>query len=468
MINWQAEVEKRRENFIKDTQDFLRIKSVLDESEGIDGAPFGKGIKEALDFVLDKGREFDMQVKNLDGYAGYIEIGQGDESIGILCHVDVVPEGNDWSYPPYAAEIHDGKIYARGATDDKGPTMAIIYAMKIVKELNLKLNKRVRLIFGTDEETDWRGINYYFEREEMPTMGFAPDANFPIIVTEKGIGMLNIGGHILPANTEKARLIDFTSGQRANMVPDLATAKIIGDKEILKNIKREFILFISNYQQGGEIIDDNTNELTIQLRGISAHGAEPQSGVNAGLELINFLVSLEKYIAIDDWMRWSVAYLYRESFGKKLGIAYEDEASGFLTVNTGIINLTDGKLNIILNVRYPITNDYKKTVQLVEELAKKINLETSTSKETKPHFVDKEHFLVKTLKKVYEDQTGSEAMLLSIGGGTYARALDVGVAFGAIFPGKEETAHQKNEYIEVEDLLKATSIYTQAIFELAK
>ncbi len=468
MFDWQQEVERRRDDLIKDTQDFLRIKSLLDESEGVDGAPFGKGIKEALDFVLDKASEFEMKVKNLEGYAGFAEIGQGDESIGILCHVDVVPEGNDWLYPPYAAEIHDGKIYARGAIDDKGPSMAIIYAMKIIKDLNLKLNRRVRVIFGTDEESEWRGINYYFKREEMPTMGFAPDADFPIIISEKGIGMITLEGDVLDSDSEKATVTDFTAGQRPNMVPDIAIVKIKGNKETLEEIKKSFLLFLNNYEQGGEIEDNNVNELTIQLKGISAHGAEPQNGINAGLELINFIVSLEKYINIRDWMKWSVEYLYQENFGNKIGIAYEDEVSGFLTMNTGMINLKDGKLNIVINVRYPITNEYDKTIKVLENKAKLANLIISKSKDTKPHHVDKEHFLIKTLQKVYEEQTGNEAKLLSIGGGTYARALNVGVAFGAIFPGKAETAHQKNEYIEIEDLLKATAIYTQAIYELAK
>lgn len=194
MINWQNEVEKRREDLIKDTQDFLKIKSVLDENDISDGAPFGSGIKEALDYALAKCESFDMDVKNLEGYAGHAEIGRGEEILGILCHVDVVPEGKGWSLPPYEAKIRDGKIYARGSVDDKGPGMAAIYAMKIIKDLDVELNKRVRLIFGTDEESNWRGIQYYFEKEEMPTIGFSPDADFPIIVAEKGIGNVTLVG----------------------------------------------------------------------------------------------------------------------------------------------------------------------------------------------------------------------------------------------------------------------------------
>ncbi len=468
MINWKKEIEERREDLIKDTQDFLKIKSVLDESESFEGAPFGKGIKEALDFVLDKSKKFNMEVKNLDGFGGHTEIGEGDELVGILCHVDVVPEGNDWSYPPYEATIHDGKIYARGAIDDKGPSMAVIYAMKIIKDLDLKLSKRVRAIFGTDEESHWRGIDYYFEREEMPTIGFAPDADFPIITSEKGIGIITLEGEVENNNTKKAKVTDFSAGQRPNMVPDFATVKLIGNKEVLEQIKKAFSIFLSKYEHGGEFEDNNENELSIQLKGVSAHGMEPQKGINAGLELINFFVTLENLIHIDDWMKWSIEHLYQDYFGNKMGIAYEDEISGFLTVNTGLIKLEDNKISIVINIRYPITNTYDKTIKILEDRAKLVNLVISKSDDIKPHYVDKEHFLVKTLQKVYEEQTGTEADLLSIGGGTYARALNVGVAFGPIFPGKTETAHQKNEHIEIEDLIKATAIYAQAIYELAK
>src|SRR5690606_4825158 len=162
-INWLEEVMKRKEQLIKDTQDFLKIKSVLDEENGTPAAPFGAGIDEALQYLLARGREEGFTSKNVDGYAGHLEMGSGDELVGILCHIDVVPEGDGWSSDPFGAEIHDGKIVARGALDDKGPTMAAYYAMKIIKELNLPLSKRVRMIIGTDEESDWRCVDHYFK-----------------------------------------------------------------------------------------------------------------------------------------------------------------------------------------------------------------------------------------------------------------------------------------------------------------
>ncbi|OEF98082.1 dipeptidase PepV [Vulcanibacillus modesticaldus] len=469
MINWLNEVEKIKGNLVKDTQEFLRIKSVLDESGVVEKGPFGKGIKEALEFVLHKCEDFGMTVKNLDGYAGHAEIGQGDDLIGILCHVDVVPEGDGWTTAPYSAEIRDDKIYARGAIDDKGPTMAAIYAMKIIKDLGLQLNKRVRIIFGTDEETGWRGIEHYFKQEEMPTMGFAPDADFPIIIAEKGIANITLEGKVETNQMDinKLQIVSFISGNRVNMVPDSAIVKLKGNNENIDKIRAEFNTFLSIYPHGGDI-ESLEDQLILKLNGVSAHGMEPDKGVNAGLELINFLISLNKYININEWLDWTKSYLYHEYNGETLGIAFKDEITGALTVNPGILYMENGKVTLKLNIRYPVTYSFDEMVKTVEDKANAVNLSLVNVDNSKPHHVDNKHQLIRTLKRVYEEQTGEEAKLLSIGGGTYARALEVGVAFGPLFPGKIETAHQKDEHIEIDDLVKASAIYAQAIYELAK
>lgn len=465
-MNWLAEIEKRKELLIKDTQELLKIKSVLDEEGRSEGAPFGQGIKEALDFTLAKCKEYGMEVKNVDGYAGHVEIGQGEELLGILCHLDVVPEGDGWTYPPYEAKIVDGRIYARGAIDDKGPTMASIHALKLIKDLDLKLNRRVRLIVGTDEESGWADMDYYFKKEEMPSFGFAPDADFPIIVTEKGIANISFSGAIAAVNNDKASIISFTAGRRVNMVPDYAMAVIDGSSEVLNKIKEQYEKLLAEYQLGGTVSFIN-NQLHVTLNGISAHGMEPFNGVNAGLELIHKLISLTDQLNIAEWMNWIENYLYQDYYGNNLEIAYKDNISGELTVNTGIINIENGTAVIKLTIRYPVTTNFTETLKKLEQKGNQAGFSIDYNN-TPPHHIDKEHFLVKTLQKVYEEQTGNEAFLLAIGGGTYARALETGVAFGPLFPGKVETAHQKDEYIEVDDLIKSTALYAQAIYELAK
>ncbi len=228
-INWTEEVAKRKDDLIRDTQQFLQIKSVWEEESAKEGAPFGEGVEKALSFMLHKGELEGFSSKNLEGYAGHLEMGQGEELVGILCHVDVVPEGDGWTTPAYSADIREGKIFARGAIDDKGPTMATYYAMKIVKELGLPLSKRVRMILGTDEESNWKCVDHYFKNEEMPTIGFAPDADFPIINAEKGISDIQVVQNGSEEKKGVYELVSFESGRRLNMVPDFAKAVITGE-----------------------------------------------------------------------------------------------------------------------------------------------------------------------------------------------------------------------------------------------
>ncbi len=462
-------MDKRKAEIISETRKFLQIPSVLDERSAGPGHPFGMSIQDALTFLLKKGEECNFSVKNLDGYAGYIEFGQGEESVGILCHIDVVPEGEGWSSPPYAADIIDDKIVARGAIDDKGPTMAAYYAMRIVKDLGIPLSKRVRMIIGTDEESTWQCVDHYFKHEEMPTVGFAPDADFPIIYAEKGICDIKLE---FKANEETQGtlpyLIRFQSGRRLNMVPDEATAtvELAAGSEI--KLKKQFNQFLKANNLEGLTTEDK-NQFTFVVKGKSAHGMEPKLGINAGVYLSQFLQKLLPDGEAKQFVDFITAYLYIDSRGHRLGIAYSDEITGELTVNCGLISYEVGQGGSVgLNIRYPVTKKGEEMIEQLQLVAKEHHLSLQLLDHSKPHHVDKEHSLIQALSKVYEDQTGEKAELLSIGGGTYARSLEAGVAFGPLFPGREDVAHQKDEYILIDDLLKMTAIYAQAIYELAK
>ncbi|MDF2859137.1 MAG: dipeptidase PepV, partial [Neobacillus sp.] len=368
-IDWMSEVEKRREDLIKDTQNLLQIKSLLDEEKTTPNAPLGKGVKEALDFMLNLGEKDGFIPKNVGNLAGHLEFGEGDELLGILCHVDVVPEGDGWSSDPFAAEIREGKIFARGALDDKGPTMAAYYAMKIVKELGQPLNKRIRMIIGTDEESDWRCVDHYFENEEMPSLGFAPDADFPIINAEKGIAdidiiqnstdMVNTGANI--------EVINFTSGKRYNMVPDFAVAKVVVQDNQIDTIQR-FTDFLKKHELEGNSYVEN-GELVLEVKGVSAHGLEPKKGKNAGLYLAVFLSKLN----IDDkaahYFQFLSQYFFNESRGVNLGVAYSDDISGELTINPGRLSYSPSMGGSIgLTCRYPVTNNMDETKAKLDEL----------------------------------------------------------------------------------------------------
>lgn len=468
-INWISEVEKRKDELIKDAQNLLHIRSLLDEENGTEDAPLGEGVKEALDFMLNLGDKDGFLSKNVGNLAGHLEFGEGKELLGILCHVDVVPEGDGWSSEPFAAEIRDGKIFARGALDDKGPTMAAYYAMKIVKELGLPLNKRVRMIIGTDEESNWRCVKHYFEHEEMPTLGFAPDADFPIINAEKGISDFDmVQKNLVEDETDtKVKVLNFVSGKRYNMVPDYAEAAI----HVYGTVE-EVIESFTNFMKQCELecsYHVENGELFLKVKGVSAHGMEPKNGKNAGLFLAEFLSKLNINTNGAHYFQFVSRYFFDDSRGVNLGVAYSDDISGELTINPGKLSYTKksgGRIG--MTCRYPVTNKMENTKAKLEELLKTEGFTIENFSDSKPHHVDEKEFLIQTLKKVYEEQTGEKAELLSIGGGTYARSLKSGVAFGPLFPGRPDIAHQKDEYIYIEDLLKATAIYAQAIYELAR
>ncbi|PGE22826.1 dipeptidase PepV [Bacillus toyonensis] len=465
-INWTEEVAKRKDDLIRDTQQFLQIKSVWEEESAKEGAPFGEGVEKALSFMLHKGELEGFSSKNLEGYAGHLEMGKGEELVGILCHVDVVPEGDGWTTPAYSADIREGKIFARGAIDDKGPTMAAYYAMKIVKELGLPLSKRVRMILGTDEESNWKCVDHYFKNEEMPTIGFAPDADFPIINAEKGISDIQVVQNGSEEKKGVYELVSFESGRRLNMVPDFAKAVITGEDVNALTVAYEEYLKTAK-KIGNSTIEGNT--VTLQIEGISAHGSTPEKGENAGLLLANFLTTVSLDGKANAFATFAAETFTGDIFGEKATIAYKDEVSGPLTVNVGRLSYTkENGGNLGLNVRYPVTTNFEEMIAKLKEYVSIHGFEVADYSNSRPHHVDKDHVLIRTLQRVYEEQTGEKAELLAIGGGTYARSLKAGVAFGSLFPGKEELAHQKDEYIEIEDLLKATAIYAQAIHELAK
>lgn len=468
-IDWKKEVEKRQEQIVQDVQSLLRIKSVLDETTKSRKMPFGKGIYEALTYLLEKGKKDGFCTKNVDGYAGHIEFGSGKECVGILCHIDVVPEGSDWTFSPYGGEFHDGKIYGRGAIDDKGPTIAAYYAMKIVKDLGLSLNRRVRMIIGCDEESDWQCVDYYFKHEEMPTLGFAPDADFPIIYAEKGICdfQLQFSSNNDCSVSSLFTLEQFTAGDRLNMVPDLAKA-VISSSQDCESILEPFQSFLAQHALKGEghIVD---NKVYLTVKGVSAHGMEPNDGENAGLYLAQFLHTLKLDSNAKPFISFIDTYFAHDTRGVKLGIACCDEKIGELTVNLGYIQyerVNGGTIGI--NVRYPSSTTYEAIVKQLENISSSYSFKLKHLSHAKPHHLNENHPLITTLQSVYERQTKEKANLIAIGGGTYARALKAGVAFGPLFPNRADVAHQKDEHIYIEDLLKATALYAEAIYELAK
>ncbi|TCP59418.1 succinyl-diaminopimelate desuccinylase [Tumebacillus sp. BK434] len=455
-------IDQNRDDIIAKTQGVLRIDSVGGEPSAPD-QPFGPGCAEALDYALQLGQELGFAVKNVDGYAGHIEMGEGEEYIAVLGHLDVVPVGSGWTYPPFGAEIHDGKIYARGAIDDKGPTMAALFAMKAIRESGVQLSKRVRLIMGLDEESNWRCMDHYFTKEPYPVGGFTPDADFPLIYAEKGIYCFNLTKPRGDLASAPVVVRELTGGNRVNMVPDSCRVvlAVTGDAEaVAAQIRDTAAKENVNHQltvSGGEIV------LTVE--GLSVHSMAPQHGINAVVQAGKLLRALDTADR-DIWAFLSEV----DTDGERVGVKMTCHATGPLTCNLGLALVNGEEITFTFNLRFPVDKTDADMLILLEQKTGPEGFRVTDPgiANMKPHYVPLESEIVQTLLKVYAEETGEQAAPLTTGGGTYARAIPNAVAFGAQFPGQPEVAHQKDEFWEVDHLLKCTKIFAKAIYELAK
>lgn len=459
-MDWLTHAKNRKDELVSELQQLIQIESVLDEENKTTDAPFGQGPLQALNFMLNKGTAANMIVKNIDNVAGHIEMGEGDELLGILCHVDVVPVGDGWTYPPFEGRVVDGKLFGRGAIDDKGPTMAAWLAMKMVKDSGIQLNKRVRLIIGTDEESGFRCVNHYFKKEEMPTIGFAPDADFPLINAEKGIAHIVLSQK--NKRTPNEELISFAAGKRTNMVPDIATA-------VLATVSAEAEMNFQKFLEENKLIGSFTKEddrYIISVKGKSAHAMEPEKGRNAAVLLAKFLTT-ELTGAGAEFVQFIVCVFGENHLGTALNLNYYDDMSGHTTLNPGIVSFNEDGGVIEISMRYSVTYSFEEKITAAQMIVENQPFTLDVVRNSAPHYVPEDDELVKTLVDVYQKYTNDFSKVLSTGGGTYARVMKKGVAFGSLFPGEPDVAHQKDEFVVIDNLVTAAAIYAEAIVRLA-
>lgn len=468
-IDWQKEVEARKDDLLQDLIDLLKVKSEREDDKVTPDAPFGPGPRDALLHMLAYGERDGFVVKNVDNYAGHIEYGEGDETLGIFGHMDVVPAGDGWDTDPYEPVVKHGKIFARGSSDDKGPSIAAYYGLKIIKELGLPLSKKIRFVVGSDEESGWGDMDYYFEHEEKPDFGFSPDAEFPIINGEKG--NVSVAVQLPISNEGSYTLTSFTSGLRANMVPGTAKANVSAPSEKEAEVlKAAFEAYLEGRPVTGTAVV-NDEKVSFDLVGKGAHGASPQSGINAATFLAQFLNEFDFAGGAKAFLQTAGTVLHEDFYGEKLTVAHEDVKMGKLTMNAGLFDFDSSKeqASINLNFRYPQGTDLDTILTGLQATLGEFQATFRTEPHhMEPHYVPQDDPLVATLLSVYEDHTGEKGFEQIIGGGTYGRLLKRGVAYGAMFPDYTDTMHQANEFMELDDLFRAAAIYADAIYRLSK
>ena len=453
-----------RQELVEDICRLVRIDSVKGEAQP--GTPFGPGPAAALGEAMTMARDMGFAVRNWDNYVGTVDFGSGERQLDILAHLDVVPVGDDWTVTdPFVPVERDGMLYGRGTADDKGPAVAALYAMRAVKELGIPLQRSVRLILGTDEESGSADIAHYYRQETEAPMTFSPDADFPLINIEKG----RAHGVFTAEWAESdalPRVKSFHAGTRANVVPGAAEAVLEG---LTARDVQEAAASVTGRTGVRFALDEGPEGLTVAAQGKSAHGSMPADGCNALTGLLTLLAELPLARA------GATPYLLalRELFphgdwrGEAAGVARHDEASGDTTLACTVLHLEGTALQGEFDGRTAIGASQENTcdVLITAMAARGIALDCRHRPE---HCVPADAPIVRELLKCYEEYTGQKGEGLAIGGGTYVHNLKNGVAFGCTMPGVDNHLHGADEFAIVDDLILSAQMFAQAIIDLCK
>ncbi|RKI92456.1 M20 family peptidase [Parablautia intestinalis] len=434
-------LESQKEQIVKDIEGLVSIESVAEKVKEHSQAPFGDKCREVLDKMLSYGLRDKMAAFDHAGYCGSVLVGEGKEEIGIWSHLDVVPAGKDWLYSPFSMSIKDGCLIGRGVQDNKGPAIAVYYTLKYCQEKKLLKNICVRQIFGCQEESGMGDVIYYLSHNKAPAYSFVADCGFPVCCGEKGICRITMEGQEAVEN-----LLELQGGVVCNSVPDFARAQLLIGEE----------------------------KIDISARGIGGHAASPEGTVNA----IGVLAEKMKEYELPEGLKKAVSFLYNagsNGYGEKIGIACEDEISGRLTCNAGVLSLEEGKIRLTLDIRYPVTIKVDDFLPKLAEGAGKAGFAVKEYNDSRPYYMEKDHPFVELLMDAWREETGLDGEPYVMGGGTYARHIPNAVAFGTgmdrdlsalNLPEGHGNCHGADETEVLDNLLKSIHIYVNALCKL--
>lgn len=416
---YKKKIEKAKDSILKDIETLVKIPSVRDINTRSEGAPFGKNIETAMESFSRIATTLGFKTTNYDGYAVSAQMGEEQEHIGILAHIDVVEANeSDWDSEPFSLSIRDGIMYGRGVNDDKGPLIGALYAAKFAYESIENPKRSIRVIVGGAEETTWECMDYYFKHNPQPLFGFSPDGNFPIVNGEMGV--LQLALHF-----EEKPTVVYESSPRVNF----NCYQLSVDGKVYKGDKN----LSRNPQRGKNAIDVYLTK-----------------GNPLGGKLVNFLLEM----------------LHHDCWGEKLKIQKTHHAMNDLSVSMMSLNTIKSGYELCIDIRYPINITEEALLKRFEIISGQYDFAFEVIRSLKPLFVDESSPLIEILKSSYKEVMHEEAMTLTKGGASYARVLDRGVAFGATFEGEDPRPHMSNEKMSVQSLLKASEIYAVSIEKL--
>ena len=447
-MSFGERIMKYKEDIIADLNELIAIKSV----SGTDGC------QEALDWMVRKAESFGLKAERVGDLSCHVELGEGGKLCGVLSHLDVVPEGNNWNSLPFELSVGDGYMYGRGIADDKGAALINLYCLRALKEEGVNGKNTIRAIFGADEERGMHDMDEYFSKMPVPELSFTPDSDYGICNYEKGILQLELYADTHDGTT----LTQFHSGKAVNAVPDTAYALLDcnenEDHQLARLADAKDCSFEFYYTIDG---------LMVLSRGKAAHGSTPEKGLNAATALLELLSSNFDSLTLGSVPSFVSHYIGTDCDGVMLGIRMSDKESGALTVNVGTVHIDEGYSTCTLDIRYPVTADGGEILWKVQEKAKREHIHVKVIGHNAPLKVDADSDIVRILSESYENIMGEKPELYSTGGGTYARKLGgKGVAFGPVFPGEESNMHNANECLSVEKYFQHAQICLESIYNL--
>ena len=459
-------IDEMREKLLASIQANVSIKSVGGEPE--EGAPFGTGPKRALENFLDISKGLGFETDCFENMVGWAEYGEKEAPmVCILGHLDVVPEGDGWTYPPYGAEIHDGKMYGRGVVDDKGPVICSLYALKAIVEAGIPLKNRVRILVGTNEESGSMAVRQYVESgQELPVAGFTPDAHYPLINGEKGILICRGEAPFDPEGD--LQVISLKGGIADNVVPAHCEAVLKVVPPLMEKLRYSIDNWEGPERTSASYQENEDGTITLSVEGVSAHGSTPHVGINSIAWMVKLLLTLGVTGEQGKFLASVNRLIGTEYHGESLGICLYDDVSRYTSLCWGTLEAAEGKVSFTINPRYPVTFSEEDVLPILTSAFEKEGISLTVTMKDDPLFMSEDSELVQKLMKVYREKTGGDEKPLAIGGGTYAKTMPNILAFGPEKPGKNYNIHEVDEGWGIEEILETTKIIAAAIVELAK
>lgn len=425
-------VYSRQKDFFSGLQSVMAINSV--KGSKTPTAPFGVGPKEAVLKALELAEKMGFETKLVNNAMGYAQWGSDNENyVAVVGHLDVVPEGTGWSYPPFDLTEEDGTLYGRGILDNKGPIMSNLYALSVLKELGFRNKQTIRIIFGSDEESGSADIPMYLANEKPPLYGYTPDCKYPAVYGERGV----VGFDIITTFTDQSlkELSSFVGNFDRSSVPDTLTVTL-------------------------------SNNRTISILGKRSPSNAPELGENV-ITLFAEKVRVDNLLTgeLQDYFTWLAHSFHNKHQGEGLGANFSDVDSGALQLTPYDLVFNENTACLSVSIRYPISVT---EAEVISAITKKLfaNSSIEITRRMPSTVFDKHHPMIDKMTKVYEYASGLDGTPVTTTGATYARSMPNIIAFGPSFPGQKGIAHNKDEYMTVADLMKNMEIYALTLAEL--